>query len=111
MVQKFTDAEVSFRESTELFTKYIPEAWPSFVYRSKIGVALAGQQKFAEAEPILLESFAGFKARRASAPPELYIETIQAIIDLYEAMEKPDEAEQWRKALNAATAPVAADAQ
>ncbi len=69
-----------------------------------IGVALAGQRKFAEAEPILLEIFEGLRTRRSSTPPELYIGTIQAIIDLYVAMEKPEEAERWRKELNAATA-------
>ncbi len=106
IVQKFEDAEASFRESTELFTKYIPTAWPSFVYKAKIGVALAGQKKFAEAEPILLESFEALKVRRASAPPEFYLQTIQAIIQLYEAMEKPDEAERWQQELNAALGPV-----
>ncbi len=104
LASKFEDAEASFRESTDLFTKYIPEAWPSFVYKSKIGVALAGQQKFAAAETILLESLEGIKVRQAAVPPELYIETIQAIINLYDAMEKSDEAERWRKELNAATA-------
>lgn len=98
---KFEDAEVSFRESTELFTKYVPEAWPAFVFKSKIGVALTGQKKFAEAEPILLESIEGLKARRAATPSELYVETIQAIINLYVAMDKSEESERWRKELKA----------
>lgn len=97
VMEQFEDAEASFREATELFTKYIPEAWPSFVYKSKIGVALLGQQRFAEAEPILLESFEAIKVRRASVPPQLYIEAIDALIKLYEATETPEEVSRWQK--------------
>lgn len=104
LLNRYVDAESSFRESSAVFARYIPDAWPSFAYRSRVGVALAGQKKFSEAESLLLESFTAIKARRVSVPPAIYIETIQAIVDLYDATERPAEAAKWRDVLEETSA-------
>jgi len=64
--------------------------------KSVLGGALAAQKKFAEAEPLLLEGFKmiegdpkAVKRRRDDA--------LERLIQLYESLEKPDEAESWRK--------------
>ena len=103
LCKKFEDAEASFRESAEVFTKYIPEAWPSFVQKANIGAALLGQKKYAEAEPILVEGIEALKARRQSVPTSLYIQLLETIIELYEATDRTDEARRYRQELEAAS--------
>jgi tetratricopeptide (TPR) repeat protein len=103
LCKKFEDAEASFRESAELFTKYIPEAWPSFVQKANIGAALLGQKKYAEAEPILVEGIEALKARRQSVPTLLYIQLLETIIELYEATDRTDEVRRYRQELEAAS--------
>lgn len=103
LCKNFEDAEASFRESAELFSKYVPEAWPSFVYKSKIGAALLKQKKYAEAETILLETHADLKTRRRFVPPPLYIQSIEAIIELFEATERTAEAQRYRQELESSS--------
>ena len=64
-----------------------------------LGGALAGQKKFPEAEPLLLEGYSGMKDREAKIPPARNIrvaEAVRRLVDLYIAWDKPDEAEKWR---------------
>jgi serine/threonine protein kinase len=76
--------------------------------RSMLGESLVGQKKYAEAEPYLLEGYKGGKALanamgdvplwRAILPIK---ETVERLVQLYEAWEKPDDAAKWRKELEA----------
>ena len=72
------------------------------------GRALAGQKKFQEAEPLLVEGYSGMKAREAkislpTAKTRLP-EAIQRLVDLYVAWEKPEQAAEWQKQLDQAKA-------
>ena len=78
-----------------------------FNTKSMLGGAMAGQKKFQEAEPLLVEGYSGMKDREAKIPPAAKTrlpEAIRRLVDLYTAWEKPDEAEKWKKILEESTA-------
>jgi hypothetical protein len=65
------------------------------------GGALLGQKKYAEAEPLLVKGYEGMKTREKTIPQhsggELRIpEALDRLIELYTAINKPDEAKKWR---------------
>ena len=66
---------------------------------------LADQKNFEEAEPMLLEGYQGLNDSLATIPPSerhrLKV-AVEQIIQLYEAWEKPAEAEKWRARLEEA---------
>jgi hypothetical protein len=78
-----------------------PHSWNTFNTQSLLGGALLGQQKYAEAEPLLLMGYEGMKVREAMIPRsdggDLRIpEAIDRLIELYTAMNKPEEAKRWQ---------------
>ena len=69
-----------------------------------LGGALLGQKKYAEAEPLLIAGYEGMKQREATIPPQgkdRLTEALERLVQLYEATDKPDEAAEWRKELEA----------
>ena len=61
---------------------------------------MAGQKRFDEAEPLLLEGYTGLESslpadRRAEKLPL----AIERLIRLYDAWGKPDKADEWRAKL------------
>jgi hypothetical protein len=77
-----------------------------------LGQSLVGQKKYAEAEHYLMDgykggkdlvdTFKGFGGDPGVLFPMLPIkETMERLVQLYEAWEKPDEAAKWRKELEA----------
>ena len=64
--------------------------------------ALAGQKKFPEAEPLLVEGYSGMKDREAKLPPAAKTrlpKAIRRLVDHYTAWDRPEEAAKWRKEL------------
>ena len=64
--------------------------------------ACSGQEKYAEAEPLLLSGYEGMKARESRIPASKKVRLTEAgerIVRLYEAWGKPEEAETWRARL------------
>ena len=69
-----------------------------------LGGVLLAQKKYADAEPLLRAGYDGLKERAAKIPPQGKVrlsEAIQRLIDLYTAWDKPDQAAEWRKKLDA----------
>jgi hypothetical protein len=67
-----------------------------------LGGALLGQKKYAEAEPLLLQGYEGMKAREKSIPPQGTMripEAVDRLIELYTAINKPDEVSKWQAEL------------
>jgi hypothetical protein len=82
--------------------KKLPDDWVLFDTKSMLGGALAGQKKFQEAEPLLVEGYSGMKEREAKIPPAAKTrlsEAIRRLIDLYTAWEKPEEVAKWQAKL------------
>ena len=63
-----------------------------------------GQKNYAEAEPLLLQSYQGLQQRQASLPPILnaprrITESLERLVQLYDAWGKPTQAAEWKKKL------------
>jgi serine/threonine protein kinase/tetratricopeptide (TPR) repeat protein len=95
------EAEPLLREALALHEKQSPEAWKTFYLRSHLGSALQQQQQFAAAEPLLRQGYEGLKQRAAQIPAEArqgcLLEALGRLVQLYEAWQKPEEAERWRR--------------
>jgi hypothetical protein len=80
--------------------------------RSALGEALAGQQKYAEAEPLLLK---GYEILAAAKLPARYrtrlTQALERLVQLYDAQGQQDKADQWRKKLEETKAAVTTPAK
>ena len=100
--RQYQAAETYLRECLTIREKKLPDNWIVFNTKSMCGEALAGQKKFPEAEPLLVEGYQGMKDREAKIPPAAKTrlpEAIQRLVDLYTTWDKPEEAAKWRAML------------
>ncbi len=101
---KPVDAEPPLRESLAIREKTQSDDWATFNTRSLLGGALLGQQKYTDAEPLLLQAYEGMKQREKTIPPRSkprLIEAGERLVQLYEATNKKDDVAKWRKELEA----------
>jgi hypothetical protein len=102
----YADAEPLLRESLTLSEHHAPDAWETDQARSLLGGALLGQRKYADAEPLLFRGYEGMKRRAEKVPAQAKVqqlrETLERLVRLYDAWDKPDEAAKWRKELEKA---------
>ena len=92
---KFAESERLAREVLEIDQKIQPDDWQRFRAASLLGASLAGQKKYAEAEPLLLEGYQGMVAQksRITVPDWYHVELAHKwLIDLYKAQGKPAKA-------------------
>ncbi len=100
---RHTGAEAILRECVAILQKKQPESWKTFRAQSLLGVALMGAEKYAEAEPLLVQGYEGLKAREAQITRPLarhrVTEAGERIVRLYEAWGQAEEAARWRAKL------------
>jgi hypothetical protein len=99
--KKWAEAEPVLRDCLAGREKQIPNSWLTFDTQSMLGVALLGQKKYADAEPLLVEGYEGMKTREQTIPQdsggELRIPAaLDRLIELYTAINKPDEVRKWQ---------------
>jgi serine/threonine protein kinase len=103
--EKFAEAESPARECLALLENSLPDYWLTFDARSLLGGSLAGQKKYAEAEPMLLAGYRGMNERQnqmsGAVKPQLK-EALDRLVRFYEAWEKPEQAAEWQAKLPAA---------
>jgi len=102
--RQYPTAETYLQECLTIREKKMPDEWVLFDTKSMLGSAMAGQKKFQDAEPLLLEGCSGIINREARIPPTSKTrlnEAVQRLVDLYTDWEKPEEAEKWRSKLDA----------
>jgi tetratricopeptide (TPR) repeat protein len=100
--KKWPEAETVARACLAIREQKEPDAWTTFEARSLLGGALLGQKKYAEAEPLLLAGYEGLKQRQAKIPPPTQIvldKSLEWLVQLYDALEKPEDAAKWRQEL------------
>jgi hypothetical protein len=68
--KKYADAEPLLREALTGSEKTIPDSWLRYYSQSMLGVSLAGQQRYAEAESMLLSGYQGMLRRQATIPAD-----------------------------------------
>jgi tetratricopeptide (TPR) repeat protein/predicted Ser/Thr protein kinase len=97
---KFAESVPLAHEAVETDRRIQPEGWERFRAESLLGASLAGQKKYVEAEPLLLEGYQGMLARKIHIDvPDLYQLKLahQWLVQLYEAWGKPDKAAEWNR--------------
>jgi tetratricopeptide (TPR) repeat protein/tRNA A-37 threonylcarbamoyl transferase component Bud32 len=100
----FDAAEPLAREALDFGRKQQPKEWETFFAESLVGASLAGQKKYAEAEPLLVEGYTGMIGRKmdASASAVYYFDRAgEWVVKLYQAWGRPDKATEWRRKLAA----------
>jgi serine/threonine protein kinase len=102
-LRRFVDAETALREALDIRQAKQPDAWTTFHTRSLLGGALAGQQNFVDAEPLLLQGHEGLRQRAERIAPTARTgqirEAVERLVQLYDAWGKTNEAARWRKEL------------
>jgi serine/threonine protein kinase len=96
---KHQEAEPQLRAALAIYKKTVPDTWHVGFAQVWLGASLAGQQKYADAEPVLLAGYERLQARHREMPnpgPQL-AEAGEQLVRLYEAWGKNDKADQWRK--------------
>jgi len=92
---KFAESEPLAREALELNQKKQPDDWQRFRAESLLGASLAGEKKYAEAEPLLLEGYQGMLARKnlISASDRWHLERAHLwLVQLYKSWGRPEKA-------------------
>lgn len=98
--KKFTEAEPLAREALDLYQKKQPDDGDRFRAESLLGASLAGQKKYAEAEPLLVEGYQRLSAQRESigAPYRFNVDLAHGwLMQMYADWGKPEKAAEWRK--------------
>ncbi len=99
-VKAWIDAEPLLRESVAIRVKLTPNVWNTFEVKSRLGSSLLGQKKYADAETLLLESYAGLKQRKSAIPANeqhCLPDCVDHLIELYTDWGKTDQLEEWRR--------------
>ncbi len=72
-------------------------SWYTFDARSLLGASLAGQGRYAEAEPLLVHGYEGMRPPGDKTFHKR--DALERVVALYEAWGKPEEAASWRRKL------------
>lgn len=98
--KKPAEAELRLRESLKIRRKYQPDDWTTFETESLLGEALMDQEKYAEAERLLLSGYKGMKQREDAIPPQEEARLARArerLVKFYEARGDREQARKWRE--------------
>jgi eukaryotic-like serine/threonine-protein kinase len=100
---KHAEGVSALGDCLKIAEKTRPDDWTTVNFRSFLGEALSRRRSFAEAERLLLASHQGLVERSLKIPPhqrhEVLRRSFKRLIQLYEAWNKPIEAERWRQQL------------
>ena len=102
--KRYDEAEALFNEALEEKKHRLGEEHPwTLVVKHGLAVVYKEQARYEEAEPLLLEAANGRIEKLKLQHPKTQ-ESIKALIELYEAWNKPEKAEHWRAKLSQAEA-------
>ncbi len=97
---KFAESERLAREAMEADKRLWPDDWQRFRAESLLGASLAGERKYDEAEPLLLEGYQGMLARKDRIDVAYHDDldlARQWLVQLYRAWGRPAKAAEWGK--------------
>ena len=101
--QKYSEAESVLRECLAIRENTQPDEWTTYSTKSLLGGCLLAQKKFAKAEPLLLAGYEGLNQREAKLPQNAknrrLLESLERLVQLYEATGDDDKAAEWRTKL------------
>src|SRR5262249_35135768 len=94
---KYADAEPLFRACLAIRERERPNELITFHTKARLGAVLLGQKKHADAEPLLLQGYEGMKKLKIAASRVEMKETVNWLIELYDAWAQKDKADLWRQ--------------
>jgi hypothetical protein len=97
--RQWAKAEATARECLARYEKIDPTNSSTFNCRSSLGLILTSEQKYSEAEPLLLAAYDGLSRAAQTHPNDLnprVREALERLVQLYEAIPRPDEARRWK---------------
>ncbi|HKV24606.1 MAG TPA: serine/threonine-protein kinase [Candidatus Acidoferrum sp.] len=100
MEKNFVAGEPLAREAFALYQKQQPDDINRFLAESALGASLAGQKKYAESEPLLIEGHQGTEARkdRVGIPFRYQVDLARDwLVQMYVGWGKPEKAAEWKK--------------
>jgi tetratricopeptide (TPR) repeat protein/predicted Ser/Thr protein kinase len=96
---KYAEAEPLSLEAMQRYEKTRPENWRRHKAQSLRGGILAGQKRYAEAEPLLLAGYQGLIERETTIPaadrPAIE-QAAERVFQLYQRWGQPEKAARWR---------------
>jgi non-specific serine/threonine protein kinase/serine/threonine-protein kinase len=98
--KRYDEATPILREALALFEKELPNDHRGFFWMSALGGVLCGQQKYAEAEPLLLRGYKGMKKQEAIMHANWKCrmgEAAERVARFYEITRQPEKARPWRE--------------
>jgi ATP/maltotriose-dependent transcriptional regulator MalT len=100
---RWTEAEAAARESLTVRKPDRPDARSRLITMGVLAECLIGQQKYADAEPLLIDAYKGLKTLSAQDPIAFnsLARAMELLVQLYDAWGKPEEAAKWRQQLEA----------
>jgi eukaryotic-like serine/threonine-protein kinase len=102
--KQYGNAEQVLRESVEILARLKSDGWGACHAQALLGATLSAQKKYADAESLLRDGYDGMKKRADQIPAWTKFrlaETAQQLVELYEGWERPEQAAQWRKVVEA----------
>jgi eukaryotic-like serine/threonine-protein kinase len=97
---KFVEGERLAREALAINEGNEPDVWQRFRAKSLLGASLAGQRRFGEAQPLLLDGYQGMLSLQDSKAmsDRYHLELARRwLVQLYQAWGKPDKAAEWSR--------------
>jgi eukaryotic-like serine/threonine-protein kinase len=99
----WSEAEALLRECLVIREKKESHLWTTSLSKSLLGGALLAQRKHAEAEPYLLQGYAGLKAQEDRIPQverQHLLVVLKNLVELYTQLGKSTETKKWKSELN-----------
>jgi serine/threonine protein kinase/tetratricopeptide (TPR) repeat protein len=109
--EQYAAAEPLAREAVAISEKITPNSPRRFYWVSVLGAVLLGQNKYTEAEALLLQGYQGMEPQK-TINPETKRHVIEAggwIVRLYEATNQPENASAWRDKMKSKVPNAASD--
>jgi tetratricopeptide (TPR) repeat protein len=98
--QEFVETELIVHQCLRVHEDKRSDRWGRFYAMSLLGSVLLGQQKYTDAEPLLLQGYEGMKQREARMPvyaKRRLMEVVDCIVRVYEATGQAEKARTWRE--------------
>lgn len=99
---RYPEAEATLRSCLDIQKQTMPSDYRRYWTQTLLGASLAGEQKYEEAEPLLVGGYDGMKQNAASVS-DLSRQKLQKagelVVKLYAEWNKPDKADEWRQVL------------
>ena len=90
------------RAALKGYEKVAPESWEQYNCQSLLGASLTGQERYQEAEPLVVAGYEGLVQRRAAIPPanaSVLDHAGQRLIQLYRGWGRTGQLAEWERRL------------